>query len=229
MQACTAWTELRFRHCIKFFVSFFDAWSLPEEPYFCRERKTIKNVFVFRSANRAFHFDNLRQSVDAFLSIFSDQRRQSDHERSRHEFASCAHRLKIYWRAKQQEIGPADNSCFLTLHSGYEDPRLSILADDDVILINVDKDGATFGKFPGLGPVDLVNLILIEARELNSKFKLGSFAAISSPPRFVFDYVIVFAKLLLIDLGAVQILSIIKLQIIKYLMAKDELQSAKVS
>ena len=155
--------------------------------------------------------------------------RQSDHERSRHEFASCAHRLKIYWRAKQQEIGPADNSCFLTLHSGYEDPRLSILADDDVILINVDKDGATFGKFPGLGPVDLVNLILIEARELNSKFKLGSFAAISSPPRFVFDYVIVFAKLLLIDLGAVQILSIIKLQIIKYLMAKDELQSAKVS
>ena len=83
--------------------------------------------------------------------------RLSDRERSRRRFESCAHRLKILGRAKMQEIGPADLSCFLALHSSYDDPRRSIVDDDDVALMFVDKNGATFGVFPGMGPVDLVS------------------------------------------------------------------------
>lgn len=102
--------------------------------------------------------DNLSTFLFGGYSLLNG--RVSDHIRSQHQFEACAHRLKIYWRAKPQELGPADLSCFLTLHSGYEDPRRAVLEDDDVVLINVDKDGATFGVFPGLGPVDLVKLIL---------------------------------------------------------------------
>jgi len=54
------------------------------------------------------------------------------------------------------KLAKADMSCFLTIHSGYEDPRIAILENDDVILINLDEHGATFGLFPGLGPVDVV-------------------------------------------------------------------------
>jgi hypothetical protein len=44
----------------------------------------------------------------------------------------------------------------VALHSSYEDPRRSIIAADDVILMFVNKNGATFGVFPGMGPVDVV-------------------------------------------------------------------------
>jgi hypothetical protein len=87
-------------------------------------------------------------------SLFSG--RAKDRERSLNEFEFCAHRLKIAARAKLIEIGPADLTSFLLFHSSYEDPRIAILENADVILINVDKHGATFGVFPGLGPLDIV-------------------------------------------------------------------------
>ena len=87
-------------------------------------------------------------------SLFSG--RVTDKELAGQRFESCAHRVKILARAKLIELGPSVLSNFLAIHSGYDDPRISILANDDVILINLDKDGATFGLFPGLGPIDVV-------------------------------------------------------------------------
>ena len=87
-------------------------------------------------------------------SLFSG--RVQDKELAGQQFESCAHRVKILARAKLIELGPSVLSNFLVIHSGYDDPRISILANDDVILINLDKDGATFGLFPGLGPIDVV-------------------------------------------------------------------------
>ena len=98
-------------------------------------------------------------------SLFSG--REKDRMRSVTSFEECAHRLKIVGRAKLHELGPADMSCFLTIHSGYEDPRIAILENQDVILINLDKHGATFGLFPGLGPVDVVSDVTLLELGLN--------------------------------------------------------------
>ena len=105
-------------------------------------------------------------------SLFSG--RVKDEKLSGQRFECCAHRVKIMARAKQSELGPCSLNNFLAFHSRYEDPRISILKNDDVILINLDKNGATFGLFPGLGPIDVVRKTRTHILKFNHRTYLCS-------------------------------------------------------